>query len=133
MAVRIYIVEDNELMREMLMEFLNEVGEFSVCGVAVTGEEALKSVDGSRADLILIDMALPEMSGAELVSRLSERSPDLPCLIYSGHREISYVEQALAHGARGYMLKGNPDELPAAIRTVMNGGIYLSASLRHLI
>lgn len=131
MPVQIFVVEDNELMREMLIEFLNDVSDFEVCGTAATAEVAMTRLGGIHADLVLIDMALPEMSGADLVEKLVKRNPDLRCLMYSGHRERSYVERALANGARGYVLKGAPDELPKAIRAVLDGEIFVSGTFKR--
>ena len=130
MSFRIHIVEDNEFMQEMLVEFLNEVSDFEVSGRSTTAEEAMAELLDVKADLVLVDMALPGMSGAELITHLRARAVDLPCLIYSGHRERGYVDQALKAGARGYLLKGNPDELPRAIRSVLSGEIYVSVALR---
>lgn len=76
-----------------------------------------------------VDTSLPDMNGIELVRRLLDRRPDILCLMYSGHEETFYVERALEAGARGYLVKGNPRELPGAIRQVLNGGTYLSRAV----
>ena len=130
MAAQIYIVEDNEIMRAMLVEFVNEATDMAVSGAVASAEEALMGVHGVRSDLILIDMALPGMNGIELVTQLLEESPQLLCLMYSGHRETAYVRQAMAAGARGYVLKEQPEELPGAIRKVLDGELYVSRALK---
>jgi DNA-binding NarL/FixJ family response regulator len=70
------------------------------------------------------------MSGIELVQTLRERYPDMRCLMLSGHREISYVERALASGASGYVLKGDPADLLRGVAVVVEGGTYLSDAIR---
>ncbi len=130
MLTHIFIVEDHPLMREMLNEFLPvHAPDLEVCGAAGRGEEALECFEAAAADLALIDVALPGMTGIDLVEKLQARRPGLPCLMYSGHGEIAYVERALAAGARGYLLKGDPEELVGAIRQVLDGDTYVSKSL----
>lgn len=129
MAHRIYIIEDHAIMRDMIREFLESENDLQVCGSAATAEAAFADLEHLDADLILVDTSLPHMSGIELVSALWQRSPGVRCLMYSGHREPSYVEQALEAGASGYVLKGSPSELPRAIRQVMGGERYVSEIL----
>lgn len=107
----------------------NESG-LEVCGSAATGEAALQQLATVAADLVLLDLALPAMSGIEVVQALQVRQPALPCLILSGHSQASYIRQALAAGARGYVLKGTPSEILLAIQTVGAGGTYLSAAVQ---
>lgn len=135
MPSRIFIVEDNPLMRRMLNDFLTRQPDLQVCGTAETGEEALERLTNPETDLksmhlILVDTSLPGISGITLVEKLQSLHSDLPCLMYSGHGESYYVEQALAAGARGYLLKGNPFELPDAIEKVLNGETYVGKTLQ---
>jgi DNA-binding NarL/FixJ family response regulator len=127
---QVFIVEDHPIMREALGDLIKSEPGFAVCGSAATGEEALQHLAGVAADLVLIDLALTGMNGIELVRVLRERQPDLRCLVLSGLREATYVRQALGAGARGYVLKGKPEELLEAIQEVSAGGIYLSAALQ---
>jgi DNA-binding NarL/FixJ family response regulator len=132
MTTQIYIVEDHPLMRQVLCESVEKMPGLSVSGTAASAEEALTMLDGREVDLVLIDMSLPQMSGAELVGALQKRRPELPCLIVSGHRESIYVRQALLAGARGYVIKGDPYEIEEAIQEVLAGNKYLSKQLRTL-
>ncbi len=118
-------------MREMLIEFLGEEApNLEVCGAVRTAEEALEILDGAGPDLMLIDVSLPGMSGIELVSKLRKKRPKLLCVLYTGHGEGVYVEQAIEAGARGYILKGDPHELMGAIEQVIAGKVYLSDSVQ---
>ena len=133
MPHRIFIVEDHPMMRRMLHDYIQAEPDLEVCGTAATGAEALVALADLAADLVVVDMSMPKMSGVDLVETLLARQPDLSCLMYSGHSELSYVERARAAGARGYVLKGGPDELPQAIRRVLAGEEYLSESLRRYL
>jgi DNA-binding NarL/FixJ family response regulator len=131
MPAQIYIVEDHAIMRQVLKEAIEKIPGLAVCGMATSGEEALAALVEIEADLALVDMSLPQMSGAELIGELHKQRPALYCLILSGHKESSYVEQALTAGARGYVLKGDPREIGEAIAQVLAGKIYLSKALKQ--
>ena len=116
-------------MRDLLREWIDELPGLSVCGTAESAETALRELETVQADVAMIDMSLPMMGGIELVAALRERHPRTRCLILSGHNETSYVERALAAGAQGYLLKGEPSEIRTAIDRVLAGERYLSAGL----
>ncbi len=130
-AARIYLIEDNESMRGILVDYMEGFLGYEVKGTAGTAEKALDQLDSSAVDMVLVDTSLPGMDGIELVGKLLDRWPELRCLMHSGHAEHIYVERALAAGARGYLLKGNPDEISEAVQVTLEGGTYLSASLKN--
>ncbi|MEC9481859.1 MAG: response regulator transcription factor [Halomonas sp.] len=129
--VRIFVVEDHAYMKEMLCEFLSLEGDLQVCDTATSGESALERLDQASPDFVLIDLSLPGVSGLDLMTTVKERYPSLPCAILSGHGERHYAEQALNAGAQGYVLKGDPDELPEAIRQMLRGEQYVSKALQY--
>ena len=128
-AARIFVIEDHPLMREVLRDYLGAMPGVEICGEATSGEEALERLDEVEADLLLVDTTLGGMNGIDFVKRVAARWKDLPCLMLSGHGQEGYVERALHAGARGYVLKGNPAELPRAIEKVLGGEVYLSPKL----
>lgn len=130
MPVRIFIIEDHPVMREMLTEFLMETPELDVCGASGTADEALEYLSETEVDLVLVDVALPEKNGIDAVKELQARHPGLKCLMISGHGESNYVRRSLDAGASGYLLKGDPAEILEAIREVNSGGMYLSEAFR---
>lgn len=130
---RIFVVEDHAVMREMLDEFIGMEGDLSICGSASSAGEALLQIPRDVPDLVLIDIALPDMSGISLARALRERYPNILLLMLSGHGERMYVEKALNAGANGYVLKGNAVDIPPAIRQVLSGQIYLSDALRYKV
>jgi len=133
MPANIYLIEDHPLMQRMTCEFINRMADLHVCGTAATAQAALDQLLTLTVDLVIVDVSLPDMDGIHLVSAIHSKQPTLRCLMLSGHQEQSYVERALAVGARGYIAKGNPLELIDAIRRVLKGEIYLSEALRAVL
>jgi DNA-binding NarL/FixJ family response regulator len=131
MTTQIFIIEDNDIVRESLAEFITAVGDYEVCGLAASAEQALEALDSHDVDLVVVDLSLPGMDGVELVEFIRTRWPEMPCVICSGHREATYVRRALEAGSKGYILKGQPHELSKAIPVILNGERYLSDKL-HL-
>lgn len=130
MTIRIYIVEDHPVMRETLQEYLVLDPEFEICGTAGSAEAACEALEAAAPDVVIVDLSLPGRSGLQLVEEIRDRW-QIPCVILSGHGERSYVSRALACGARGYVLKGTPQDLAPAIRKAIEGEIHLSPSLRQ--
>jgi DNA-binding NarL/FixJ family response regulator len=129
MSTRIFLVEDHASMRAALQEFLDTMSGFEVCGAVENADSALGQITAAKVDLALIDVSLPGMNGIDLVRALTKRCPTLFCVMLSGHGEQNYVRRSLAAGASGFILKGNPDELPIALRAVLDGEIYVSDGL----
>lgn len=130
MPINLYIVEDHPFMRQMIWEFLTRVPYLRVSGMAATAHGALADLRNQPADLVLVDVALPDMDGIHFVNEARRRHPDLHCLMFSSHQEATYIERALKSGARGYVAKGEPAELLVAINCVMDGHIYLCEPAR---
>lgn len=131
--VRVFVVEDHPVMRTMLCETIERHPQCRLLGTAASAEEALEALSTLEVDLALIDVSLPRMSGIDLVRCLKERPPEVRCLMVSGHVEPSYAMQALDAGACGYVLKGNPADLDAAIAACNRGEVYLSPPLEHRV
>lgn len=127
--MNVFIVEDHALMRQMLCEFIEAEEGLIVTGMARTAEEALEALAEKSTDLIMVDVSLPGMDGIQFVREMNGRRPELRCLIVSGHGEARYIDQALDAGARGFVMKGDPDEMILGIRGVLRGEKYLSPSL----
>jgi len=126
---RVFIVEDHTLLRTTLRDFLLDEPDLQVVGDAGSAETALEALEGlahCAPDVVLVDVSLPGMSGIEFVKRLARLHPHVACVMLSGHGETDDVEDALAAGARGYVVKGSSDEVPAAIRTVLAGDRHVS-------
>lgn len=127
---RIFVVDDHDIVRQMLVMYIKRAEDLSVCGAAASAEEALDQASAEACDLAVLDVAMPGMNGIELARLLRERHPALKCLILSGHAEQVYVRGALEAGASGYVMKGDPDAILTAIRQVLRGEVYLSREVQ---
>jgi two-component system response regulator DesR len=127
---RILVVEDHPAMRESVCSLLEREPDLEVCGQAASAETALDAIADVRPDVALVDVSLPDVSGIELAAEITRRDPDVVVVMLSGHREPSYVAQAVEAGAGGYILKGRGAEIADAVRRVVAGERYLSPSLR---
>ncbi len=128
--LRVSLVEDHPVLRDVLQEYIGRLPGVELCVVSATAEQALDDFDGSMPDLMLVDLSLPRMNGIELIRELRQRKPDLRCAILSGHRSPVYVRQALAVGAHGYLLKGDPMEIERGMQAILAGKRYVSPDLR---
>lgn len=124
------VVEDNVLLAHSLERFLRQQSDFTVAAVVPSAEAALEKLEHLKVDLVLVDVKLPNMNGIDLVATLHARYPDLPCLMLSGHNGASYVQRALAVGAKGYVVKNDPRAIIEAVQNVLAGATYLSKELR---
>lgn len=124
---RILLVDDHPLMRRGQADLLNREEDFAVCGEAGTAREAMDAIANLKPDLVLVDMALPDKDGLELIKDIQALHPGLPVLAMSMQDESLYAARVLRAGGRGYVMKAEgPERLAAAIRTVVNGQVALS-------
>jgi DNA-binding NarL/FixJ family response regulator len=126
----IFLVEDHKMMADALVSILHKNGNFNVADVAETAEDALERLPNLQVDLALVDVVLPHTSGIELVAKIHEKYPGLPCLMISGRSSSQYVKRSLAAGARGYVLKDDIQEVIYGIQHVLEGRVYLSKQLQ---
>ena len=122
----ILLVEDHQIFAKALLRVLSTNKDLDVVAVADSAEHALEQLPDLKVDLVLADISLPRMSGIDLVGKLHEKYPGLPCVVLSGHNTFNYVRRALDAGARGYMVKENPGGILEGIKCVLNGEVYIS-------
>jgi two-component system NarL family response regulator len=131
MGIRIVIVEDQRIVRELLSAMLGGEPDIAVVGQASTGAEGLELAGRLQPDVVLLDIGLPDIDGIAVMQGLRSRHPATRVIALSIHDEPRYVEGMIGAGASGYMLKSaTVDELRQAIRTVARGDTYLSPGLR---
>jgi DNA-binding NarL/FixJ family response regulator len=127
-------VDDHPVVRRGLAQLLSDEPGLDVCGEANNGHEARELVAETQPDLAIIDLALPDVDGIDLIKSLRGRHPGLALLVLSMREEEIYAERALRAGARGYVTKGRPpEELLHAIETVLDGHVYLSTEMADTI
>jgi DNA-binding NarL/FixJ family response regulator len=126
-AIRILLVDDHPIVRERLAEIIHRESDLKVCAEADDRHSALAAVQASRPDLAIVDLALKNSSGLELIKDLHARWPKLVILVVSMHEESLYAERVLRAGARGYITKQEATRnIMMAIRRVLSGEIYLN-------
>ncbi len=126
----VFLVDDHPLVREWLANLINQQPEFLVCGEADTATEALKSILARQPDVAVVDIALKDSSGLELIKDLKRFCPRLPVIVLSMHDESHYAERALVAGARGYIMKReSTGKVIAAIHQVLEGKLFVSETV----
>ena len=128
--IRVFIADDHAMLRGGLELMLAATDDMEVVGTAADGRAALASPAIDACDVLILDLSLPGVSGAEVLRRLHERRPELPIVILSMYPEDQYALHLLREGASAYLSKDRPPEdLLAALRKTAAGGIYLTDTL----
>jgi DNA-binding NarL/FixJ family response regulator len=128
--ISVLLVDDHSLVRRGFRRILEDEPDMEVAGEAGDGEEAVKLAKQLRPKVVLMDCALPHLSGLQATRKILEALPDTLILMLSMHEEETLVRQALDAGAKGYVLKNAVDlELGSAIRRVAAGETVLDARI----
>jgi DNA-binding NarL/FixJ family response regulator len=128
---RVLIVDDHPIVRQGLKRMIEAEADMEVCGEAATEAQARRAIRELTPDIVIVDLALQEGDGLELVRDVHAHHPDVPMLVLSMHDETIYAERLLSEGASGYIMKqAAADQLLNALRTVLRGETYLSETLQ---
>jgi len=124
--IRVMIVDDHHLVREGLKAVFDQGNDIRVVGEASTAEDALKLVEKSGPDVVLMDISMPGMGGIKATKSIRDKYPNVKVVILTMLDQEGYVYEAVKAGATGYMLKStSSDELVRAIKTVNDGKALL--------
>ena len=124
---RVFIVDDHPLVRRGLAELLSNMPQYEVCGEASSVEEAKQGIEQSMPHLVMVDLALKDSNGLELIKWLKTNHPTIKSLVSSMYDEAHFAERALRAGALGFINKQEAAEKTAeAVQRVLAGEIYLS-------
>ncbi len=119
---RVAIVDDHTIVRDGLVRLLAREADFDVVGACGDAAGALRLIEGEKPDVLLLDLALPDANGLDLIAPIGETCPATRVLVLSMHAEPAYAAAALERGAWGLVSKAaSPEELAAAIRRVAAG------------
>jgi DNA-binding NarL/FixJ family response regulator len=130
-AIRVLLVDDQALFVESLRTVIeHSADDIEIVGIARNGAQAVEAMAAAPADLVVMDVRMPVMDGVEATKRIREAHPDARIMMLTTFEDDEYVQEALEHGAAGYILKDiPPGELIASIRVVAGGAFLIAPSV----
>lgn len=132
--ISILLADDHSVVRQGFRRILESQADMEIVGEAANGREAIERATKLSPDVVVMDVAMPELNGIEATRRLMESSPRTRVLALSMHKDAVYVREILRAGARGYLLKDAIDaDLLAAVRAVARGEGYLSPAIADAV
>lgn len=133
--IRIFLVDDDPLVRDVLNRYLTSADGIDVVGTASSGPEALELIDPEEIDLVLSDVYMPEMDGPSLLGRLNQLPKTPAFLAITSLENDRKMLDVLAQGGRGYILKSQPpEEIVLSVRQAVSGGTVVSpAAMTKLV
>lgn len=132
--MKIYIIDDHKLFAEGLSSLLVDDLEFDVIGYSLSASDYLSIADKINADIFLVDINMPDMSGIQLTRKIKQIQPKAKILALTMFGTFEFVEKMIKNGASGYILKTiSHEELIRAIRTVAKGEIFFGNDIQKII
>jgi DNA-binding NarL/FixJ family response regulator len=132
--IRILLADDHAVVRQGFKMILAAQPDMEIVGEAGNGREALDLAGQLQPDVIVMDVAMPELNGIEATRRVADLSPRSRVLALSMHKDSVYVREILRAGARGYLLKDSiSSDLLAAVRAIARGEGYLSPGVSDAV
>jgi DNA-binding NarL/FixJ family response regulator len=133
-TIRILLADDHTVMRRGLRLLLESQPGFSVVAEASDGREAVERAESSQPDVVVLDIAMPNLNGIEAAQRISSASPQVAIVILSMHSDEGYVLRALKSGVKGYVLKDSAEgDLMEAIKVVHQGKTFFSPEISKML
>ena len=130
MSVKILIADDHAVVREGLRMILEARGDMTVVGEALDGRDAIEKAEMLKPDVIVMDIAMPQMNGIEATRIICERLPEVKIIILSMHHTNEHIFRAIQAGARAYLLKESAGAgVAKAVQAVMKGEYYYGAGV----
>src|SRR2546430_903394 len=128
--ITVLLADDHNIVREGLRSLLKHERDIEVVGEAATGRQAVVLVKKLRPEVIVMDIAMPELNGLEATRQIRKDFPGTKVLILSAHSDDAYVQQVTEFGAAGFLLKQTSSHnLATAIREVQKGNTFFSAPI----
>ena len=134
MKKSVVVVEDDQGLREQLVEILDQAADIKCIGAFESAEEALKIVPMQNPDVVLMDIGLPGMSGIECVAELKKLAPAVQIIMVTVYEDSERIFRALKAGASGYLVKSShPDGLLDSVRDLFGGGAPMSSHIARKV
>jgi DNA-binding NarL/FixJ family response regulator len=132
-ALRILIADDHEVVRAGIRSLLKDEPDFEICGEAVTGRQAVALAQQLKPDVVILDIAMPELNGLEATCQIRKVAPTVQVLIFSMHESEELVRQILNAGAHGYVLKSDAGcELAAALHALRKHETFFTSRVAQI-
>ncbi len=132
--IRILLADDHAVVRQGFKMILSAQPDMEIVAEAGNGREALEMAEEARPDVVVMDVAMPELNGIEATRRLAASAPHARVLALSMHKDSVYVREILRAGARGYLLKDSgAGDLVSAVRAVASGEGYISPAVSNAV
>lgn len=127
---RVVVVDDHPLVRQSVGRIVSSTDGFELVGEAATAEEGVAVIERTQPDLVLLDVAMPDMDGIDLTGRLKAENADLRIVLLTMHEDDGSLRRAMSVGADGYVPKTvSTEEVIQAMQVVAGGGSYLSPGI----
>ncbi|HEY7388592.1 MAG TPA: response regulator transcription factor [Bryobacteraceae bacterium] len=134
MTIRILLADDHIVMRDGLRALLERQPDMAVVAEAADGRECVRLAEEQSPDVVLMDIAMPNMNGIEATRRITSNQSGCAVVILSMHQDESYILRALKAGAKGYLLKDSVrSDLLEAIRAVAQGRSFLTRKIGRML
>lgn len=132
--IRVVIADDHVFVRDGIKSLLENEANIEVVGEATDGLEALKIVETTNPDLLILDIRMPNLTGIEVVEKIRSQNNPVKIVMLSMHESEEYVLKSIKTGADGYLLKGSSkEEFLKALHTVSDGGKYFSGDISSIL
>ena len=132
--IRILLADDHTVVRDGLRALLEKQSDMTVVGEAADGRDSVRLAEDQSPDVVVMDIAMPNMNGIEATRRIVAANPRIAVVILSMHHDESYILRSLKAGARGYLLKESlGTEVIEAIRAVSQGRSFLTRKVSRIL
>jgi DNA-binding NarL/FixJ family response regulator len=132
--IRVIIAEDHNLVRQGIRALLEQSGDVQVVAEAATGEEAIQLTELHKPEVVVMDLSMPRLDGAQAAGRILDMNLPTQIIILSMHDDTTMVQQLLRRGVKGYLLKDAvTEELLLAVRSVSQGKMFLSPTISDTV
>jgi len=132
--IRILIADDHGIVRKGLRLQLEQNSAFEVVGEATEGREAVRMAEELLPDIVIMDIAMPNLNGIQATAQLAKKNPQIGVIILSMYSDETYLTRTLAVGAKGYLLKESADmDLENAVQAVAQGKPFFSPAIANTL
>ena len=130
--IRVLIVDDHPVVRMGLKIMFDSEDGIEVAGMAASSNQALEAIESLNPTVVLMDLRMPGMDGADAITEMRRRWPQIRILVLTNYQEDAYITKTIQAGAMGYLLKSTPqEEIVTAVRSLAHNNRYLPEEISH--